>query len=290
MSTEVHSAPKTPGASPPRGGAFALGRPGGEHFLKIEALAKVDPGAKEPVFDQVNFGIQQGEFVCIIGHSGCGKTTILNVLAGLESASSGHVFMDNREVAGPRLERGVVFQGHALMPWLTVRKNIAFAVRSKWPQWSRAQVDEHVEQYVELVGLARAIDKKPQALSGGMKQRVGIARAFMLDPEVVLADEPVASLDPKISRDILTLIRDAARERGTTVLCSLHQIDLAREFGDRIVGMRDGVVVFDGTPAEFTDERLRALYHGAQWDDKPEPAAKPKHNAQAANELQPALA
>ena len=100
-------------------------------FLRVEGLAKRYPGATEPVFDSVNFGIERGEFVCIIGHSGCGKTTILNVLAGLESASTGHVFMDQREVAGPSLERGVVFQGHALMPWLRVRRNIAFAVRSK---------------------------------------------------------------------------------------------------------------------------------------------------------------
>ncbi|WP_291742547.1 ATP-binding cassette domain-containing protein, partial [Limnobacter sp. UBA1615] len=104
---------------------------------------------------------------------------------------------------------------------------------------------------------------------GGQQQRVGIARAFMLDPEVVLADEPVASLDPKISADILGLIRDAARERGATVLCSLHQVDLAREFGDRIVGMRNGKVVFDGTPAEFTDAKVNDLYHGARWEDTP---------------------
>ena len=104
-------------------------------FLKVEGLAKTYPGSTEPVFDGVNFHVAQGEFVCIIGHSGCGKTTILNVLAGLESASTGNVFMDQREVAGPSLDRGVVFQGHALMPWLSVRKNIAFAVRSKWPDW-----------------------------------------------------------------------------------------------------------------------------------------------------------
>ena len=107
-------------------------------FLRIEGLSKSYPTPDgkqtEPVFDSVNFGINKGEFVCIIGHSGCGKTTILNVLAGLDQATSGHVFMDGREVAGPSLERGVVFQGHALMPWLSVRKNIAFAVRSKWPQ------------------------------------------------------------------------------------------------------------------------------------------------------------
>ena len=119
-------------------------------FLKVEGLEK--RYGDSVVFDHVNFGIAQGEFVCIIGHSGCGKTTILNVLAGLEAASGGHVFMDGREVAGPSLDRGVVFQGHALMPWLSVRSNIAFAVRSKWPAWSATQVDEHVQKYVELVG------------------------------------------------------------------------------------------------------------------------------------------
>ena len=127
-------------------------------FLQIEGLAKTYPGATEPVFDQVNFTVAKGEFVCIIGHSGCGKTTILNVLAGLEQASAGHVFMDGREVNAPGLERGVVFQGHALMPWLTVRHNIAFAVRSKWPDWTSAQVDAHVQKYVALVGLSGAID------------------------------------------------------------------------------------------------------------------------------------
>ncbi len=164
-------------------------------FLQVQGLAKTYPGAAEPVFDGVNFGIAKGEFVCIIGHSGCGKTTILNVLAGLETASAGAVIMDNREVAGPSLDRGVVFQGHALMPWLTVRRNIAFAVRSKWPGWSAAQVDAQVEKYVAMVGLANAIDKKPAQLSGGMKQRVGIARAFAIQPKMLLLDEPFGALD-----------------------------------------------------------------------------------------------
>ena len=168
-------------------------------FLRVEGLAKTYPGSSEPVFDSVNFGIARGEFVCIIGHSGCGKTTILNVLAGLEQASSGHVFMDNREVAGPSLERGVVFQGHALMPWLSVRRNIAFAVRSKWPAWPAAQVDVQVEKYVKLVGLAGAIDKKPSALSGGMKQRVGIARAFAIEPKMLLLDLIFARLQKLVT-------------------------------------------------------------------------------------------
>ena len=112
-------------------------------FLKIEKLGKAYQSDK-PVFSDVSFNIDKGEFVCIIGHSGCGKTTILNVLAGLDTATEGHAFMDGRVIAGPSLERGVVFQSHALMPWLTVRQNIAFAVRSKWPDWKTPQVNLHV--------------------------------------------------------------------------------------------------------------------------------------------------
>src|SRR3990167_2240864 len=163
-------------------------------FLRIEVLSRAFAPAK-PVFDNVSFAIDRCEFVCIIGHSGCGKTTILNVLAGLDTASTGNVFMDGREVAGPILERGVVFQGHALMPWLTVRRNIAFGVESRWPAWSRAQVNEHVEKFVALVGLSAALDKKPSQLSGGMKQRVGIARAFSIQPKMLLLAEPFGALD-----------------------------------------------------------------------------------------------
>src|SRR5437762_966549 len=138
----------------------ALPGKAGQGFLKVEGLAKSFAPAK-PVFAGVDFTMDRGEFVCIIGHSGCGKTTILNVLAGLDTATAGNVFMDGREVSGPSLERGVVFQSHALMPWLTVRKNIAFGVESRWPGWSRAQVDAQVEKFVALVGLTPAIDRKP---------------------------------------------------------------------------------------------------------------------------------
>ena len=109
-------------------------------LLQIEGLSKAFVPAK-PVFADVSFTLARGEFVCIIGHSGCGKTTILNVLAGLDTATSGNVFMDGREVSGPSLERGVVFQSHALMPWLTVRRNIAFAVKSRWPYWSASEIN-----------------------------------------------------------------------------------------------------------------------------------------------------
>ncbi|MGE4053033.1 MAG: ABC transporter ATP-binding protein, partial [Piscinibacter sp.] len=207
-------------------------------FLQVEGLTKRYGDAV--VFDSINFGIRQGEFVCIIGHSGCGKTTILNVLAGLETASDGHVFMDNREVAGPSLERGVVFQGHALMPWLTVRKNIAFAVRSKWPAWSTAQVNEHVEKYVAMVGLAQAIDKKPSQLSGGMKQRVGIARAFAIQPRMLLLDEPFGALDALTRGTIQDELLKICAETHQTVFMITHDVDEAILLADRILLMSNG--------------------------------------------------
>jgi nitrate/nitrite transport system ATP-binding protein len=210
-----------------------------ETFLKVEQLSKTFiPG--KPVFDGVSFGIERGEFVCIIGHSGCGKTTVLNVLAGLDEASGGHVFMDGREVLGPSLERGVVFQGHALMPWLTVRQNIAFAVRSKWPQWSRAQVDEHVRKYVKLVGLEAAIDKKPSQLSGGMKQRVGIARAFSVQPKMLLLDEPFGALDALTRGSIQDELIGIVRSTEQTVFMITHDVDEAIFLADRILLMSNG--------------------------------------------------
>jgi nitrate/nitrite transport system ATP-binding protein len=214
--------------------------PAGRPFLQIEGLAKSYPGTTEPVFDAVNFSIARGEFVCIIGHSGCGKTTILNVLAGLESASAGHVFMDGREVAGPSLERGVVFQGHALMPWLTVRKNIAFAVRSKWPDWTAAEVDVQVKKYVDLVGLSGAIDKKPSALSGGMKQRVGIARAFAIEPKMLLLDEPFGALDALTRGTIQDELLAIVRETQQTVFMITHDVDEAVLLADKILLMSNG--------------------------------------------------
>jgi nitrate/nitrite transport system ATP-binding protein len=209
-------------------------------FLRIEKLAKTYPGSTGVVFDELNLSIARGEFVCIIGHSGCGKTTILNVLAGLERASSGRVFMDGKEVLGPSLERGVVFQGHALMPWLTVRGNIAFAVRSKWPDWTAGQVQAHVEKYVALVGLSGAIDKKPAALSGGMKQRVGIARAFAIEPKMLLLDEPFGALDALTRGTIQDELLAIVRKTHQTVFMITHDVDEAVLLADKILLMSNG--------------------------------------------------
>jgi nitrate/nitrite transport system ATP-binding protein len=235
-------------------------------FLQVENLGKAY-GA-EPVFEGVNFSLSEGEFVCIIGHSGCGKTTILNALAGLETASTGHVFMDGREVVAPGLDRGVVFQGHALMPWLSVRDNIAFAVRSKWPQWPRVQVASHVEKYVQLVGLGAALDKKPSQLSGGMKQRVGIARAFAIEPRMLLLDEPFGALDALTRGTIQDeLLRICAQTRQTVFMIT-HDVDEAILLADRILLMSNGprARVAEIVRNTMPRERQRStLHHDPQY-------------------------
>jgi nitrate/nitrite transport system ATP-binding protein len=214
-------------------------------FLKVEHLAKAYQ-ADKPVFADVSFTIDKGEFVCIIGHSGCGKTTVLNVLAGLDTATSGHCFMDGREISGPSLERGVVFQSHALMPWLTVRQNIAFAVKSRWPDWGKAEVNQQVEKHVAMVGLSPAIDKKPSQLSGGMKQRVGIARAFAIQPKMLLLDEPFGALDALTRGTIQDELMGIVRETHQTVFMITHDVDEAILLADRILLMSNGTETDQG--------------------------------------------
>jgi nitrate/nitrite transport system ATP-binding protein len=213
-------------------------------FLKVEGLTHKFPGARgKPdtvVFENVHFSIEKGEFVCIIGHSGCGKTTILNVLAGLDAASAGTVVMDGREVAGPSLDRGVVFQGHALMPWLSARKNVEFAVRSRWPGHDRAQIDGICQRYLDMVGLTGSEHKKPSELSGGMKQRVGIARAFAIQPKMLLLDEPFGALDALTRGNIQDELVRICTATHQTVFMITHDVDEAMLLADKILLMSNG--------------------------------------------------
>ena len=216
-------------------------------MIRFEKVTKRYPGPGTPALDQVTLDIDKGEFVCVIGHSGCGKSTILNVMAGLEEASGGCVFMDKREIDGPSLDRGVVFQSHALLPWLTVEGNLAFAVRSRHPEWSAQQVAEHSARYIEMVGLSAAAKKKPTELSGGMKQRVGIARAFAVAPKMLLMDEPFGALDA-LTRGVIQdeLVR-ICEETHQTVFMITHDVDEAILLADRILLMSNGAE----TPAGY---------------------------------------
>ncbi len=222
-----------------------------DSFLQVQGLAKRFTAGSEAVFEHVSFDVGKGEFVCIIGHSGCGKTTILNILAGLDRASDGNAFMEKREIAGPSLDRGVVFQGHALLPWLTVEKNIAFAVRSRWPDWTRAQVDAHVRRNIELVGLEGAGHKKPSELSGGMKQRVGIARAFAIEPKMLLLDEPFGALDALTRGTIQDELLRIVQATHQTVFMITHDVDEAILLADRILLMTNKVSA--GPPARIAE-------------------------------------
>ena len=230
-------------------------------FLRVEGLSKRYPAARGgpsvPVFEGLSFDIERGRFVCIIGHSGCGKTTILNVLAGLESATSGNVFMAGREVSGPSLDRGVVFQGHALLPWLSVRGNVAFAVRSRYPDWSGPRINAHVERFVDLVGLTAAMEKKPAELSGGMKQRVGIARAFAIEPKMLLLDEPSNDLDV----ETLRALEDALLEFPGCVLVISHDRWFLDRIATHILAFEGDskVSFFNGNYQEYEEDKRKRL-------------------------------
>ena len=235
-------------------------------FLRIENLARRYAGTA--VFEGVSFGVERGEFACIIGHSGCGKTTILNILAGLDTASEGVVVMDGREIAGPSLDRGVVFQGHALMPWLSVMRNIAFAVRSRWPDWNRIQVQTHCQKFIDLVGLTGAEHKKPAELSGGMKQRVGIARAFAIQPKMLLLDEPFGALDALTRGTIQDeLVRICAATKQTVFMIT-HDVDEAILLADKVLLMSNGP---NACIAEIVDNTLprprdrQSIHHDPQY-------------------------
>ncbi len=213
-------------------------------FLEIEGLAKRYPGANDgeglTVFENASFKIEKGEFVCVIGHSGCGKSTILNVLAGLDEASDGLVIMNGKEVAGPSLDRGVIFQNYSLLPWLSAVKNVAFGVKARWPEWNKDQVHEHSMKYLELVGLKDTAQRKPSELSGGMRQRVSIARAFATQPQLLLMDEPFGALDALTRGVIQEELIKIWSESKQTVFMITHDVDEAILLSDRVLLMTNG--------------------------------------------------
>ncbi len=213
-------------------------------FISVQGLAKrfADPSGKgsTTVFENVWFDVAEGEFFCVIGHSGCGKSTILNILAGLDTASDGLIIANGAHVQGPSLDRAVIFQGHALMPWMTALANIELAVSSRYPDWTRSKIREHATKYLTLVHLEHAANKKPSQLSGGMRQRVGIARALSIEPKILLMDEPFSALDAltrgSLQDEVLAM---RAKTQQTTFMIT-HDVDEAMLLADKILLMTNG--------------------------------------------------
>lgn len=236
-------------------------------LIEVGGLSK-RYGDGENVFENVNFDIYKNEFICLIGHSGCGKSTILNALAGLENATSGSILMNGKEVVKPSLERGVVFQSHALLPWLTVGDNIGFALKAKTPTISTHELSQKIDFYLNMVGLAKVKDKKPSQLSGGMKQRVGIARAFATQPELLLMDEPFGALDALTRGVIQDELVNIVDETQQTVFMITHDIDEAILLADRIFLMSNGPRAFLAEIVENTIPKPRHrdnIHHHAHY-------------------------
>ncbi|HIF6190777.1 TPA: ABC transporter ATP-binding protein [Vibrio parahaemolyticus] len=216
----------------------------------------------------VDLQINKGEFVSLIGHSGCGKSTVLNLVAGLYMPTDGGVIVDGREVAGPGPDRAVVFQNHSLLPWLTVYQNVELAVKQIAGKKGKAWIQEQVNHYLELIQMLHAAHKKPDEISGGMKQRVGIARALALQPKVLLMDEPFGALDALTRAHLQDALMKIQAELNNTVIMITHDVDEAVLLSDKIVMMTNGPAATIGEVLEVNLPRPRervALADDAQY-------------------------
>ena len=205
-------------------------------------VAFQDRNSRYTALDHVSFRIEEGEFVCLVGHSGCGKTTLLRVLSGLQKKTGGSVRIDGKEVTGPGSDRTVVFQQYSLFPWMTAKRNVMFGLEQA-QRGKRRETATIADYYLEQVGMKDAADKYPFQLSGGMRQRVAIARALAIDADIILLDEPFAALDAKSRKSLQALLTGLwEREKKKTILFVTHDIDEAILLSDRILFMSPGRV------------------------------------------------
>lgn len=208
-------------------------------FLKEVSFAYKGEPEPVPVLNCIDLVIQTGEFVSVVGPSGCGKSTLLSLLAGLIRPITGTIFLDGREITGPGVERGIVFQHYSLFPWMTARANITFGLSQARPEMGSRELKAHADRYLELVGLRGLSDKFPSQLSGGMQQRVAIARAFAMAPDILLMDEPFSAVDTKnrvTLQELLLRLWNEGETRKTVVFIT-HDIDEAILLADRVVVM-----------------------------------------------------
>ncbi|AMW30616.1 MULTISPECIES: nitrate ABC transporter ATP-binding protein [Arthrospira] len=213
-----------------------------DSYLVIDGLSKTYATPEGPyrVLDNIQLTVREGEFLCLIGHSGCGKSTLLDMVSGFRQPSEGEVRLEGRRIKEPGPDRMVVFQNYALLPWLTAYENIFLAVNSVFPKLKQRDKVAIVQEHLELVGLTEAADKKPKELSGGMKQRVSIARALALRPKVLILDEPFGALDPITREELQEELLQIWADHKVTVLMITHDIDEALFLGDRLVMMTNG--------------------------------------------------
>jgi len=231
-----------------------------EKFLSLENIEKrfPIPGKDDYVaVTDINLNIKKNEIVSIIGHSGCGKSTLLNMISGLDAQTDGVIILENKEVKGPGPDRAVVFQNHSLLPWLTVYQNIEMAVKKVMPELSPSELRERVERYVSMVNLEPAKDKVPDEISGGMKQRVGIARALSITPKVLLMDEPFGALDSLTRANLQEHLMRIQQKVKNTVIIITHDIDEAVLLSDRVIMMTNGPEATIGEILEVNLERPR---------------------------------
>lgn len=227
--------------------------------LELSQVGIDFPTPKGPftALTDVNLKIKKGEFISLIGHSGCGKSTVLNIVAGLHQATNGGVILDGCEVKEPGPERAVVFQNHSLLPWLSVYKNVELAVKQTQKGKSKKDIRDWILHNLELVHMTHALDKLPSEISGGMKQRVGIARALAMEPKVLLMDEPFGALDALTRAHLQDSLMDIHAELGNTVIMITHDVDEAVLLSDRIVMMTNGPSATIGEVLEVNLPRPR---------------------------------
>ncbi|MBT0586023.1 ABC transporter ATP-binding protein [Alteromonas oceanisediminis] len=230
-----------------------------KHHLELSQIGIDFPTPKGPfnALTNVNLKIAQGEFLSLIGHSGCGKSTVLNIVAGLYQATYGGVILNGQEVNEPGPERAVVFQNHSLLPWLSVYKNVELAVRQTRNGRSRKEIKEWVDHNLALVHMTHAKDKLPSEISGGMKQRVGIARALSMQPKVLLMDEPFGALDALTRAHLQDSLMEIHAQLGNTVIMITHDVDEAVLLSDRIVMMTNGPSATIGEVLDVDIDRPR---------------------------------
>jgi nitrate/nitrite transport system ATP-binding protein len=229
-------------------------------YLKLDHIDKSfsRSGQITEVLKDINLEIISGEYVSIIGHSGCGKSTLLNLIAGLTPVSYGAVLLENREVNAPGPDRAVVFQNHSLLPWLTVYENVKLAVDKVFSgKKSRAERHDWIMQNLDLVQMGHAKDKRPSEISGGMKQRVGIARALAMEPKILLLDEPFGALDALTRAHLQDSVMDIHARLKNTMIMITHDVDEAVLLSDRIVMMTNGPSATIGEVLEVTLARPR---------------------------------